>query len=105
VNDKLEIKNNTKEFYIGGRKAVYTQPYYIGKLLNVIDKTTKKSLISNVSDYSFSKIRIKDIKPGTEVNVTHLRIPPHYQMGGMVYINRIRKRIVEKSLSILSEQR
>ena len=103
VTDKLDIKNNTQEFYIGGRKASYSQPYYIGKLLNVINKHTKQPLMHHVKDYSFSKIHMQDISPGIEVIVTHLRVPPHYQMGGMVYINRVRKNIVDKSLLMLDK--
>ncbi len=97
VTNKLTIKNETKEFYIGGRKATYAKPYYIGKLLNIIHRDTKVPLIQQVKDYSFSRIRMQDIKPGTPVTVTHLRVPPHYQMGGMVYVNRIRKKIVERA--------
>lgn len=97
VNDKLEIKNNTQEFYIGGRKATYTKPFYIGKLLSVMESKTKKSLLDQVVEYSFSKIKMRDIEPGTEVIVTHLRVPPHYQMGGMVYVNRVRKKIVDRA--------
>jgi hypothetical protein len=97
VNDKLSIKNETKEFYIGGRKAAYAKPYYIGKLLNVIQRDTKEPLMQFVKEYSFSRIRMRDVKPGTLVTVTHLRVPPHYQMGGMVYVNRIRKKIVERA--------
>jgi len=100
VNDKLIIKNETKELYIGNRKSVYTKPYYIGKLLNVIERDTKKPLLSNVKEYSFSKIHMSDVKPGTLVTVTHLRVPPHYQMGGMTYVNRIRKKIVERARSM-----
>lgn len=95
VSNSCIIKNNTKEFYIGGRKASYTKPYYIGKLLNVEDKLTKQSLIDCVEEYSFSKIKMKNIKPNTEVIITHLRVIPHYQMGGMVYINRARKQIID----------
>jgi hypothetical protein len=102
VTDKLEIKNNTQEFYIGGRKAAYTKPYYMGKLLSIIDKKTKVSLIDNVTEYSFSKIKMKNVKVGTPVIVSHLRIPPHYQMGGMVYVNRIRKKIVDKAIVIIN---
>ena len=97
VNDKLIIKNETKEFYIGGRKAAYTKPYYIGKLLSVIHRDTKVPLMKNVKDYSFSRIRMQGIKVGTPVTVEHFRVPPHYQMGGMVYVNRIRKKIVERA--------
>jgi len=101
VSDKLEVKNNTKEFYIGGRKASYTKPYYIGKLLSVYDKNTKESLINNVEEYGFSKLKMKDIVPGKEIVVTHLRIPPHYQMGGMVYVNRLRKKIVDRATAMI----
>lgn len=97
VTETSNIKNETKEFYIGGRKATYTKPYYIGKLLNVLHRETKVSLMSHVKDYSFSRIRLRDIDPGTPVTVTHLRVPPHYQMGGMAYVNRIRKKIVERA--------
>lgn len=97
VTERLSIKNETKEFYIGGRKSAYAKPFYIGKLLNIIDRDTKAPLIHLVKDYSFSKIRLHDIVPGTAVTVTHLRVPPHYQMGGMVYVNRVRKKIVERA--------
>lgn len=101
ITDKLEIKNNTQEFYIGGRKAAYTKPYYMGKLLSVIDKKTKGSLMNQVEEYSFSKIKMKGVKVGTQVTVSHLRIPPHYQMGGMVYVNRIRKKIIDRALAVI----
>lgn len=97
ISEKLTIKNGTKEFYIGGRKAAYTKPFYIGKLLSIINRDTKNSLMHLVKDYSFSKIRMRDIEPNTPVTVTHLRVPPHYQMGGMAYVNRIRKKIVERA--------
>lgn len=103
VSDKLSIKNNTKEFYIGGRAASYAKPYYIGKLLNIIAKKTKTPIINNVVEYSFNKIKVSGIEPGTEVSVTHLRVPPHYQMGGMVYINRIRKKIIDRTQIIISK--
>lgn len=97
VKDNLEIKNNTQEFYIGNRTGSYTKPYYIGKLLNIINKDSKESIIDHVASYSFNKIKLKNISPGTLVTVTHLRVIPHYQMGGMVYINRIRKKIIDKA--------
>jgi hypothetical protein len=96
IDSKLNIKNETKEFYIGGRKAAYTKPYYIGKLLNVIKTDDKSSLIHLVKDYGFSKIHMRNVEPNTKVIVTHLRVPPHYQMGGMVYVNRIHKKISER---------
>jgi hypothetical protein len=103
VKDNGTIKNATKEFYIGGRKAQVTKPYYIGKLLAILDQKTKKSLLNNVVEYSFSLIKTRDIAPGTMVSVVHLRIPPHYQMGGMVYVNRVRKKIIDRARSLLKE--
>jgi hypothetical protein len=97
ITPQLTIKNGTTEFYIGGRKAHLTQPYYIGKLLNVIDIQTKRSLIDQVVQYTFSVIKMQQVQSGQKVIVTHLRIPPHYQMGGMVYVNRIRHKIIERA--------
>jgi len=105
VTDKLSIKNGTKEFYIGGRKATYAKPFYIGKLLNVIETKTKNTLIHLVKEYSFSRIRMQGIAPGTLVTVTHLRVPPHYQMGGMVYVNRVRKKIVDRAKLLLKKDK
>lgn len=96
VSSKLEVKNETKEFYIGGRTGFYSRPFYIGKLLDVIDLSSKSSILFDVQEYTFSKIKFKTLNPGTKVEVTHLRVPPHYQMGGMVYLNRIRRKIVDK---------
>jgi len=103
VNENFLVKNNTKEIYIGSRKGSYVEPFYIGKLLSILDFDTKKSLLDNVKEYSFSKIKLVNVNPGTKVIVDHLRIPPHYQMGSMMQINRIRKKIVDKTLSILQD--
>jgi hypothetical protein len=103
ITDRLDIKNGTTEYYIGGRKGSYTEPYYIGKLLSVLHTETKEPLLHLVKEYSFSRIKFRDMDPGTPVTVTHLRIPPHYQMGGMVYVNRVRKKIVERAQAILKQ--
>lgn len=103
ITNRLDVKNGTTEYYIGGRKASYTKPYYIGKLLNVLHFNTKEPMLHLVKEYSFSKIKFRDVQPGTPITVIHLRIPPHYQMGGMVYVNRVRKKIVERA-QILLEQ-
>jgi len=101
IGNNLAVKNGTIEYYIGGRKASYTKPYYIGKLLNVLHAETKESLLHLVKEYSFSRIKFQDIQPSTPVTITHLRVPPHYQMGGMVYVNRARKKIVERTQALL----
>lgn len=96
VNNQFKIKNNTSNIYIGGRKASYVKPYYIGKLIDIINISTNASLLSHVDDYTFSYIKMSGINPGTKVKVIHLAIPPHYQMGPMVHLNRIRKQIKDR---------
>lgn len=98
VDSKLEIKNNTEEIYVGGRKSYYSQPYFIGKILDVQDIVLNVSLLNNIKEYTFNKIKMSQIEPNLEVKVTHLRAPPHYQMGGMTYINRIRNKIIKEAL-------
>jgi hypothetical protein len=89
VEDNLTIKNKTSEIYIGNRKSYYCQPFYIGKLLDVVDDYGI-SWIHGVKDYSFSVIKT-NLAPGTRVHVSHLRIPAHYQVGILSHINRIKK--------------
>lgn len=104
VTDRKSIKNLTTEFYIGGRKGTYSQPYYIGKLLDIVDLGKSLSILNDVKDYSFSKIKLDKTPAETHVRVSHLRIPPHYQMGSMVYLNRIRKKIVDKVATTLDKK-
>ena len=86
----------TTEYYIGGRKSNYVKPYFIGKVLNIIELNTGKILLENIEDYTFNFIKLKGVKDDTNVVVTHLGVPPHYQMGGMTYINRIKQDIVKR---------
>lgn len=88
------IKNSTIENYIGGKKNLYQRPYFMGKILDIIDDKKHISLLKYLSSYSFSEIILDSSVPRTEVLVSHLRIIPHYQMGAMSYINRIRKEII-----------
>ena len=97
VNEKNEIPNMTDELYVGSRKGSYCRPYYIGKIIDIIDSDSDESILHSMKEYSFFKVIMnEDIKPGTNVRVKHYRIFPHYQMGGMVYLNRIRRAIVDK---------
>jgi hypothetical protein len=96
VTSKHEAINETKERYVGGRKGFYDKPFYIGKLLDVFDSATGDSLMANVTEYSFFRINFdKTVKPGTVIDISHCRIPPHYQMGSLVHLNRIRRKIVD----------
>lgn len=84
-----KIKNETKELYIGGRNGFYSRPYYIGKLLDITHNSN--SILNKVIEYGFSEIKIKE--ENLPVKITHLRIVPHYQLGGMLYLNRLKTKI------------
>lgn len=107
VNEHFEIPNLTQEIYVGGRSGYYCQPYYIGKLLEVRDIITNEDLLSKVREYSCIKIYMDSLttKPGIKVQVKHLRIPAHYQMGGFVYVNRLKKILTEKVQIKLKEMK
>ena len=63
---------------------------------------TKEILNDKVIEYTFSLIKIRGVKTGTKVLVTHLRVPPHYNMGGMAHVNRIRKKIVDRLKMVIN---
>lgn len=97
VDDKFEIQNMTTELYVGGRKGSYCRTFYIGKVVDIINMDTGEYITDKIKEYSFFKVVMRsDIEPGTNVRVMHLSIKPHYQMGGMVYLNRIRRAIVDR---------
>lgn len=98
VTTDFAIENKTEEIYVGGRAGFYCKSFYLGKLMDVVDVETDKSLMEHVSEYTFFRVILNknSVRPGTKVRVCHLRVPPHYQMGGMVHLNRIRRNIVDK---------
>ncbi len=95
VNMDGEIENNTQEFYFNKTQS---EPYFIGKLIDIKGQF-QQSLMSSVKEYSFNKIKT-NLPFKTNVTVTHLRIVPHYQMGGMVYINRAKEKIRQRIAQI-----
>jgi hypothetical protein len=103
VDQDNDIPNSINELYVGGRKGKYCRPYYIGKLIDVINLNNNQSIINNVMEYSFIKITMdKCISPKTPVNVKLISHSPHYQMGGMVYLNRIRRELVDRIYFLLN---
>lgn len=96
VDENECIPNNTKELYVGERQFKCYGPCFIGKLIDVVDQNSGESLLSNVIEYSFVKIKIANVEPGTQVLVKHFRIPSHYEMGSLVYLQRARKKIVDR---------
>jgi hypothetical protein len=96
ADHKLIVKNQTSEFYVGSRKATICKPYFIGRLLEARHRQDNSDLRPFVSSYSFSQVQFRNIQPGTIVKITHLRTAPHYQMGGMSYLNRARQQIIKQ---------
>lgn len=95
VDYNRSIPNKTIETYIGGMNFKEYGPCFIGMVIDVIDKNTNKSIKSNIKNYTFSQINMNEIEVGTEVIVKHFRIKSHYEIGSLVYLQRIRKRIVD----------
>lgn len=97
VRSDYTVPNNTTETYTGGRKFKCYGPCFIGLILDVVDRRDNKSLREYVQEYSFVQIKMTpDVSPGTPITVKHYRMPSHYEMGPLVYLQRIRKRIVDK---------
>jgi hypothetical protein len=96
VTEKRTIPNKTEEKYIGGRKFKDYGPCFIGRLIDVKSLDAEESLMGAVKEYSFSKISMNDtVLPGTPVHVTHFRIPSHYEIDSLVFLQRIRRQIVD----------
>lgn len=94
VGKEGAIPNNTIETYVGNRMYINHGPCYLGRLIDVQSKDGK-SLLSEVKSYSF--VQIESFLPeGTEVTVKHYRIPAHYEMLSLVFLQRIRRHIVDR---------
>jgi hypothetical protein len=101
VNDKLIIPNLTEELYVGGRNAYHCRPFYIGKILDIKDENGN-DITSQIKEYDFFRIYMSDrVNIGTNVVVRHYSIKPHYSIGAMSYLNRIRRAIVDRVYHIL----
>ena len=90
------VPNNTIETYTGGRQLKFFGPCFIGLLIDVVDKKNGESLRNKVKTYSFMQISMSDdVFIGTAIKVTHFRIASHYELGPMVNLQRIRRKIVD----------
>lgn len=95
VLETARIPNRTQELYTKGPAAYHLKPYSIGKLLSI--KTIDGiDLSSKVVSHSRDEIVMREVKLGTKVEIRHLRMSPHPQMGGFVYLNRIKKHLSER---------
>ncbi len=96
VNYNHTIPNNTKEEYVGGRNFKNYGRCFIGKVIDITNKENGKSIKGSIKEYSFVQIKMDEsVEPGTQVTVKHFRILPHYEMHSMVFLQRIRRQIVD----------
>jgi hypothetical protein len=96
IGSSNTIPNNTKEEYIGGRNFKNYGRCFIGKIIDIRDNSTGESIKDKIKEYSFVQIKMDEsAKPGTFVTVKHFRILPHYEMHSMVFLQRIRRQIVD----------
>ncbi len=104
VRENGIIQNCTKETYIGGRQMKDFGPCFIGLLVALKAVNSGASLMGRVRYYTFSQIRT-DLPPEMSVKVTHYRIPSHYEMNGLVPLQRIRRKIVDSVYQRLNGKR
>lgn len=96
INSDYIILNNTKEEYVGGRLFKNYGKCFIGKIIDIKYKKNDKSIKNEIKDYSFVQIQMKNfVEAGESVVVKHFRILPHYEMNSMVFLQRIRRQIVD----------
>lgn len=95
VGTDLVIHNGTKETYVGSLTFKDYGSCFIGQLINIVNQKTGLSIKDKVKNYTFSKIQMEDILPGIEVTVSHYRIHSHYEVGALVFLQRIRRSIVD----------
>ena len=95
VSEKQLVHNETEEEYVASTGNNMGK-CFIGLVEDVTDIETGLSLKDEIESYSFSSVTMnKSVKPGTVVKVTHLRIAPHYEIGGLVQLQAVRKKIVD----------
>lgn len=97
TDSKLIIPNNTSEIYVGGREFKDFGPCFMGLLIDIEDKKTGRSLKDDVLYYTFNEIQMKhgSVEPETLVSVQHYRIASHYELGHLVLLQRLRRKLVD----------
>lgn len=101
VGDNGIVPNQTKENYIGGKQIKDYGPCFIGKLISV---SSGNISIDNVEYYTFNEIKT-NLDKGTKVQVKHFRIPSHYEMHSLVFLQRIRRAVVDKVYLLLNKEK
>jgi hypothetical protein len=94
VQKDFSLPNLTSEHYLSENLKDYGQ-YFLGKIMELKDENGN-NLLSEMKSYSFVKIQFSEnIPPGTKVFVRHYRLIPHYTMGILIHLQKIRKHLGE----------
>ena len=94
VQQDHSIQNLTSERYLSQNLKDYG-PYFLGKIVELKDENGK-NLLPEIKNYSFVKIQLSNnVLPGTNVFVRHYRLVPHYTMGVLIHLQKIRKHLGE----------
>ena len=89
------INNETKELYSGSRGGKFYGKYYIGMIIDVVCEG--KSIKHLIRDYSFHNIVLSTNEfDGKKVDVTHYSILPHYEIGSLVYLRKVKTELLAR---------
>ena len=87
------ILNHHDKWYLGSRNQSTCKRYFLGKVISLhVDSI---DVTSSLLHHTFHRIQVK---PGLEDRKVHVRAylaPPHYEMGGLMYLGQARRRIME----------
>lgn len=94
VQSDYSIPNLTSEHYFSQNLKDYG-PYFLGKIVELKNEAGQ-DLLPEMQGNSFVKIELtKKVLPGTKVFVRHYRLVPHYTMGILIHLQKIRKHLGE----------
>lgn len=96
------ILNKTNENYIGGKQVKDYGPCFIGKLISV--KSGGVDVTEQVVYYTFNEIKTS-LNQNSKVEVKHFRIASHYEMHSLVFLQRIRRAVVDKVYLLLNKEK
>lgn len=72
---------------------------FIAKIFSIEDQYGN-NLMNYIDEYNFCSIKMKNIeqtKPGTILTVKYYSIRPNYTLGSMIYVQRIKKKLMEST--------
>jgi len=102
VQENGIIPNKTLESYTGGKQVKDYGPCFIGKLISV--SSNDIDCTEQVEYYTFNEIKTALAK-GSQVQVKHFRIASHYEMHSLVFLQRIRRAVVDKVYYLINKEK